>query len=99
MTLAKQNLLEQRVSVLPLLIHGDAAFAGQGVGAETLNLSHLRGYRTGGSGPLIIKKQAGATTAPAAARSSPYSTDVARMIQAPIFHVNGDAPEACVRVA
>jgi len=90
---------EQRKEVLPLLLHGDAAFAGQGVVAECLSLSGLRGHRTGGSIHFIVNNQIGFTTAPRFARSSPYPSDVAKMIDAPIFHVNGDDPEAVVYVA
>jgi len=90
---------EERVSVLPVLMHGDAAFAGQGVVAECFALSDLKGYRTGGSIHFIVNNQIGFTTYPRYSRSSPYPSDVAKMIDAPIFHVNGDDPEAVVFAA
>ena len=90
---------DMRISVLPLLMHGDAAFAGQGVVAECFALSDLKGYRTGGSIHFIVNNQIGFTTYPRYSRSSPYPSDVAKMIDAPIFHVNGDDPEAVVFAA
>ena len=100
---AKQDQLGcapgERTPVMPLLLHGDAAFAGQGVVAECFGLSGLKGHRTGGSIHFIINNQIGFTTNPRYSRSSPYCSDVARMIEAPIFHVNGDDPEAVVHVA
>lgn len=97
---AKQDQLgRDRSKVMPLLIHGDAAFAGQGVVAECFGLSGLKGHRSGGSIHFIINNQIGFTTSPIWARSSPYPSDVAKMIEAPIFHVNGDDPEAVVYAA
>jgi len=90
---------DQRMSALPLLMHGDAAFAGQGVVAECFGLSDLKGYRTGGSIHFIVNNQIGFTTYPRYSRSSPYPSDVAKMIEAPIFHCNGDDPEAVVFAA
>jgi 2-oxoglutarate dehydrogenase E1 component len=88
---------EAMSQALPVLLHGDAAFAGQGIVMETLQLAQLRGYRTGGTIHIIINNQIGFTTSPEAGRSSIYSTDVARMTQSPIFHINGDDPEAAYR--
>jgi len=95
----RENADAGRGHVLPLLLHGDAAFAGQGVIAECFTLSGVRGYRTGGTIHFIVNNQIGFTTAPKYSRSSPYPSDVALMVEAPIFHVNGDDPEACTFAA
>ncbi|SFU01366.1 2-oxoglutarate dehydrogenase E1 component [Sedimentitalea nanhaiensis] len=94
-----QNNDKDRTSVLPILLHGDAAFAGQGVVAECFQLSGIRGHRTGGTMHVVVNNQIGFTTAPHFSRSSPYPTDIALMVEAPIFHVNGDDPEAVVHAA
>ena len=99
---AKQDQLndtDNRTAVLPVLLHGDAAFAGQGVVAECLQLSGIKGHRTGGTIHIIVNNQIGFTTAPSFSRTSPYPTDIALMVEAPIFHVNGDDPEAVVHAA
>lgn len=100
-TRARQEILgpDAPVKVLPLLIHGDAAFAGQGVVAEVFNLSQLDGYRTGGTLHIVLNNQIGFTTLPEEARSTRYATDVAKMVEAPVFHVHGENPEAVVHVA
>jgi 2-oxoglutarate dehydrogenase E1 component len=98
---AKQDQLNDpdRMAVLPILLHGDAAFAGQGVVAECFQLSGIRGHRTGGTIHIVVNNQIGFTTAPHFSRTSPYPTDIALMVEAPIFHVNGDDPEAVVHAA
>ena len=95
----RQRNDNEQTKVMPILLHGDAAFAGQGITAETLMISDLPGYRVGGTMHIVINNQIGFTTVPQFSRSGPYSTDVAKMLSAPIFHVNGDDPEAVVHVA
>src|SRR5437899_8272284 len=101
MARAKQDVIggdNRHDTVLPVLIHGDAAFAGQGMVQETLNMSQLRGYRTGGTLHVVVNNQIGFTTGPEQGRSTAYPTDMARSLQIPIFHVNGEDPEAVAQV-